>query len=323
MELSAGTQLGLYKIQAELGAGGMGTVYRATDTKLGREVAIKVLPQRLADSPESLTRFEREARMLAALNHPNIATIFGFEQSGDVHYLVMELVPGETLAERIARGPVSLPEVLRICDQVLEALEAACKKGIIHRDLKPANIKLTSEGRVKVLDFGLAKGLEPERPAAGGSLDTTFTVAQDPTRVGQILGTPAYMSPEQIRGLTLDSRTDLWSFGCVLFELLGGRRPFSGQTVNDVMAHVLTQEPAWKALPSNVPERIRLLLRRCLEKDVMQRPADASEARRELQQALVPSRVGRVDRIVQRRGKPVAVAAAAVVGLVALDVVHA
>ena len=311
MEISAGTELGLYRIQAQLGSGGMGTVYRATDTKLGREVAIKVLPQRLADSPESLTRFEREARILASLNHPNIATIHGFEQCGDVHYLVMELVPGETLAERIARGAVPLMEVLRICAQILEALEAARIKGIIHRDLKPANIKLTSEGRVKVLDFGLAKGLEPERPASDSSLSTTFTLAQDPTHVGQILGTPMYMSPEQIRGLPLDSRTDLWSFGCVLFELLSRRRPFSGRNVNDIMAQVLTQEPDWKALPSAVPERIRALLRRCLKKAVNQRQADPGEARREIEQALAPPRAA------QARGKFAAVAAAAVLVLVA------
>ncbi len=312
MEIGAGTTLGLYRIQAQLGAGGMGTVYRATDTKLGRDVAIKVLPQRLADSPESLTRFEREARMLAALNHPNIATIHGFEQCGDIHYLVMELVPGETLAERIARGPVPSREALKICAQILEALEAAQIKGIIHRDLKPANIKLTSDGRVKGLDFGLAKGLEPERRAPDSSLAETFTVAQDPTCVGQILGTPLYMSPEQIRGLTLDARTDLWSFGCVLFELLSGRRPFSGPTVNDIMAQVLTQEPDWKTLPSDVPEHIRGLVRRCLEKAVDQRLPDPRAARREIEQALTPPHAA------QGRGKAVGVAAAAILGLVAV-----
>jgi len=304
MEISAGTHLGLYRIEAQLGAGAMGTVYRATDTKLGREVALKVLPQHLADAPESVTRFEREARMLAALNHPNIATIHGFEQSGDVRYLVMELVTGETLAERIARGPVPLPDALRICVQILDALEAARIKGIVHRDLKPANIKLTPEGRVKVLDFGLAKAFEPERPEPVSSRATT--------RAGEVLGTPLYMSPEQIRGLTLDSRADLWAFGCVLFELLSSKRPFSGQTMNGIMARILTQEPDWNALPDSVPENIRGLLRKCLEKDVNHRLRDPGAARREIEQALAPAHSAP-----PRLGKTAVFAAAAVLVLAA------
>jgi eukaryotic-like serine/threonine-protein kinase len=312
MDITAGSQVGLYTIQGQVGAGGMGTVYRATDTKLGREVAIKVLPPHLAEAPESLARFEREARMLAALNHPNIATIYGFERSGDVHYLVMELVPGETLAERIARGPVPLAEALPICVQILEALEAAQVKGIVHRDLKPANIKLTSEGRVKVLDFGLAKALEPEHPAPDSTQANTITIASDPTRVGQVVGTPLYMSPEQIRGQTVDCRTDVWSFGCVLFELLSGQRPFSGQTTSDIMAHVLTQEPDWKALPSRVPQRVRDVLRKCLEKDANLRSCDPALIRREIESALASPQAGR------RRGKAVAFAAVAVVVLVAI-----
>ncbi len=311
MEISTGTLLGLYKIQAHLGSGGMGTVYRAIDTKLGREVAIKVLPQRLADAPESLARFEREARLLASLNHPNIATIHGFEQCGDVHYLVMELVPGETLAERIARGPVPVPEALRICAQILEALEAAQAKGIVHRDLKPANIKLTSDGRVKVLDFGLAKALE-DRPAPDSSRADTLTIQEDATRAGQVLGTPLYMSPEQIRGQTVDCRTDLWAFGCVMFELLGGGRPFYANTMSDVVANVLTKEPDWKTLPSAVPERTKGLLRSCLEKDANRRPRDPGEARREIEQSLAPPHAA------PRGGKFAAFAAAAVVAVVGL-----
>ena len=304
------TQLGPYQVHEQLGAGAMGTVYRATDTKLGREVAIKVLPRRLADAPEALLRFEREACMLAALNHPNIATIHGFEKAGEVHYLVMELVPGETLGAKIARGPVPLTEALRICVQILDALEAAQIKGIVHRDLKPDNIKLTPEGRVKVLDFGLAKAFETELPLSASPDALTLTIQQSPTRLGQILGTPLYMSPEQIRGLKLDSRADLWAFGCVLFELLSGRRPFSGQTMSDVMAQVLTQQPEWGALPHSVPEPIRCLLRSCLEKDLSQRLRDPGEARRQIEKVLVPAGA------VRPRTRTLAVAAAAVLGLV-------
>ena len=290
MAIGDGTQLGLYQLHEQLGAGAMGAVYRATDTKLGREVAIKVLPQSLAESPDSMARFEREARMLAALNHPNIATIHGLEQSGDTHYLVMELVPGETLAERIARGPVPLEEALGICRQILDALEAACIKGIIHRDLKPANIKLTPAGHIKVLDFGLAKALEPERSASDSSPETTLTMLHDPTHVGQIVGTPGYMSPEQIRGLRLDSRADLWAFGCVLFELLSCSRPFSGQTVTDLAANILTGEPDWKLLPRDTPEAVRQFLKKCLEKDLSRRMPNPVEARNELNRILGPAR---------------------------------
>ena len=267
MPLAAGERVGAYEILMQIGAGGMGEVYRATDTKLRRDVAIKVLPHRLADSPELLARFEREARMLASLNHPNIATLYGLEQAGTTRYLVMELVAGDTLAERIARGPVPLKETLAICRQLGEGLEAAHKKGITHRDVKPANIKVTPEGRVKILDFGLAKSLEIERL---DSLDMS-TVTAGPTREGQVLGTPAYMSPEQVRGKPVDQRGDIWAFGCVLYELLSGRRAFRGETMNDTLAKVLEREPDWSSLPSSTPPPIQQLLRRCLQKETSSR----------------------------------------------------
>ena len=226
--------------------------------------------------------------MLAALNHPNIATIHGFEQANDAHYLVMELVPGETLAERIVKGPVPLQEALQISRQILEALDAAEAKGIVHRDLKPANIKLTPAGRVKVLDFGLAKAFGTESPAID-SQQATVTLRQDPTRAGQCLGTPVYMSPEQVRGLPLDSRADLWAFGCVLFELLTCCRPFTGQTTSDTMAHILTREPDWNSLPDSVPPGVRQLLKRCLEKDLNRRIQHPREALSELDQPSTPA----------------------------------
>ncbi len=277
---AAGTKLGQYRIEALLGKGGMGVVYRATDTDLGREVAIKVLPGSLARNPEQLARFRREARMLAMLNHPNIAILYGLQQSGDVHYLLMELVPGETLADRIVRGPVPVETVLTICSQVADALEAAHGKGVIHRDIKPANIKLTPEGRVKVLDFGLAKALEAE--PEGRELADPSTVTAGPTRDGQILGTPSYMSPEQVRGAPLDHRSDIWAFGCVLFELLTGRRAFRGETLTETLAKVLEREPDWDALPASTQARIRALLERCLRKDPRQRLPDIGEARRQM-----------------------------------------
>jgi len=283
MALRAGTNLGLYEIIALVGVGGMGEVYRARDTKLDREVAIKILPETVARDPERLVRFQREARMLAALNHPYIATIHGMEQSGDLHYLVMEMVPGDTLSELIARGQIPLSQAVKISGQIAEALEAAHGKGIVHRDLKPANIKVTPEGRTKVLDFGLAKAFEPGKPAADASRDDTLTVNNDPTRAGQILGTPAYMGPEQVRGLPLDQRADIWSFGCVVFELLSGRPPFRGQTMNDTFANILQRDPDWQALPASTPEHIRAVLRKCFEKDVTKRLSDIGTARRELE----------------------------------------
>ena len=283
-QIMAGAQLGEYRITAQLGAGGMGVVYRATDTRLRREVAIKVLPSRLANSREQLARFEREAQMLAAMNHPNIAILYGLEHSGDVHYLAMELVPGETLAEQIARGPVPLQTALTICGQVAEALEAAHQKGITHRDIKPANIKVTPEGRVKVLDFGLAKVPEVGQEGLDGPDMSTFTAG--PTREGQILGTPAYMSPEQVRGKAFDHRSDIWAFGCVLYELLSGRRPFAGETLTDTLAKVLEREPDWRALPASTPLKVIELIKCCLRKDPDQRLRSMGEARSRIGESL-------------------------------------
>jgi Tol biopolymer transport system component len=264
-----GTSLGHYRIVEKIGAGGMGDVYRATDAKLGRDVAIKILSGAFADAPERLARFEREARLLAALNHPNIATLHGFEKDGDTHFLVMELVSGSTLAERIASGAIPLREAIPLFRQIAEALEAAHEKGVIHRDLKPANIEVTPDGQVKVLDFGLAKAFL-DGPA-GSDLSQSPTFARGGTETGVILGTAAYMSPEQARGKAVDGRTDIWSFGCVLYEALTGRKLFEGETVSDTIAKILTLEPDFSALPKGTPRSIRILLERCLQKDVARR----------------------------------------------------
>jgi eukaryotic-like serine/threonine-protein kinase len=278
-----GRQLGSYQVLSLLGAGGMGEVYQAHDTKLGRNVAIKVLPATFIHDPQRLARFQREARTLASLNHPNIATIYGLEQSGGLHYLVMELIPGQTLAERVSDGPLGIKEALEICGQIAEALEVAHEKGVIHRDLKPANVKVTPEGRVKVLDFGLAK-------AFGGDsrldLSNTPTLTAMGTEEGRILGTPAYMSPEQARGKPVDTRTDIWAFGCVLYELLTGKRAFRGETLQDTIAAVLEREPEWQALPPSTSAKIVGLLRRCMQKDPQYRLRDLGDARIEIEEAL-------------------------------------
>jgi len=284
MTLSSGTRLGPYEILAPLGAGGMGEVYRARDTRLGREVAVKVLPAAFLTDAARLARFDREAHLLASLNHPNIAAIYGLEESDGVRILVLELVPGETLAERLAPGPLPLREGLRLLRQIAEALEAAHEKGIIHRDLKPANVKITPEGKVKVLDFGLAKTFIAERSAA--DLTRSPTVSHDATRQGVILGTAAYMSPEQARGKPLDKRTDIWSFGCVLYEALTGRKAFDGETVSDTIAAILEREPDWDALSEAVPVKIRDLLHRCLQKDGERRLHDIADARLEIDEEL-------------------------------------
>jgi serine/threonine-protein kinase len=292
--LDAGTRVGGYQVTAFLAAGAMGQVYRARDTKLGREVALKILPPAFVADPDRRARFEREARLLASLNHPNIATIYGFEEQTDivsgvrrtVHALAMELVEGETLAERIGRGRISVDEALRIAKQIAGALEAAHEQGIIHRDLKPANIKLTRDGVVKVLDFGLAKLSQPE---ADVTVSPTATGVGLRTGVGVLVGTPAYMSPEQARGETVDKRTDIWAFGCVLYEMLADRRPFGGASVSDTLADVLKTQPDWKALPTDVPPLIRSLVEDCLEKDRTARVADIAAARFALgRHAVVP-----------------------------------
>ena len=261
MALNPGTKLGVYEILSSLGSGVMGDVYRARDTKLGREVAVKVLPESFARDLERVARFEREARLLASLNHPGIATLYGFEVSDNVHYLVMELVEGETLAERIARHPVPLDEAISLFKQIAEAIEAAHEKGIVHRDLKPANIKVTPEGVVKVLDFGLAKAFVEEN--ASSEMSQSPTITRHATAAGAILGTAAYMSPEQARGKAVDKRTDIWAFGCCLYEALTGKIAFLGETVSDTIVKILDKEPDWNALPATSSMRTATLSLPC------------------------------------------------------------
>ena len=277
-----GQRLGTYVIGERLGAGGMGIVYRATDTTLRRQVAIKVLPVAVAADAARLARFRREAEMLAAVNHPNIAVIYAVERSGDRTALVMELVEGDDLSQRIARGPIPLDEALPIARQIAEALEAAHEQGVIHRDLKPANIKVRSDGTVKLLDFGLAKAMEPAA-SFSPSLSTSPTITTPAmTQAGMILGTAAYMSPEQARGQAVDKRTDIWAFGCVVYEMLTGRAVFPGATISDTIAAILEREPEWGALPARTPAGIRQLLRRCLDKDPNRRLHDIADARIEI-----------------------------------------
>jgi serine/threonine protein kinase/WD40 repeat protein len=279
-----GRQIGVYHVQSLLGTGGMGEVYSARDTKLNRLVAIKVLLPTLANDPDRLARFSREAQLLASLNHPHIAQIHGFENAGGLNALVMELVEGSTLADRITHGAIPIDEALVIAQQIAEALEAAHEQGIIHRDLKPANIKVRPDGMVKVLDFGLAKAL-------GSEVTATLGISQSPTaaigdsRVGVILGTAAYMSPEQVRGLSVDTRADIWAFGCVLYEMLTGRSPFTGQTVAETLSAILERDADWTLLPSSLPPRIRELLRHCLQKNLALRVQSIAEARDTLDQA--------------------------------------
>jgi serine/threonine protein kinase/Flp pilus assembly protein TadD len=289
MSLAPGTRLGPYEILAPIGAGGMGEVYRSLDTKLGREVALKILPEAFAHDTDRMARFEREAQMLASLNHPNIGAIYGLEDSGGSYCLVMELVPGQTLAERLVSGALPVEEVLRICAQIAEALGAAHQKGITHRDIKPANIKVTPEGRVKVLDFGLAKAT-PESQAEARVDAPTLTAM---TQAGVILGTPAYMSPEQVRGEPVDQRADIWAFGCVLYELLVGQRPFRGASFAEIIACVLKTEPGWQALPARTPAKARDLLRHCLQKDPNRRLSDIADAGKDIEEALRVPAAGR------------------------------
>jgi serine/threonine-protein kinase len=282
-------RLAHYEISSRLGAGGMGEVYRATDTKLGREVAIKVLPELFASDPDRVVRFEREAKLLASLNHPNIAAIYGLEQSGGVLFLVLELVEGETLADRIAHGPIPAAEALQIARQVVEALEAAHEKGVIHRDLKPANIKITPDGKVKVLDFGLAKAFAVEQ--ANAQLSQSPTISTAATGAGIILGTAAYMSPEQAKGnLQVDKRSDIFSFGCVLYDMLAGRQAFQGETVTEVLASVLAREADLTRLPANLNPKVYDLLRRSLEKDLKKRWQAVGDLRVEIESVLADPR---------------------------------
>ncbi len=279
-----GRTLGHYRVESELGAGGMGIVYEGTDTRLGRKVAIKLLHPSLVEDADRMTRFEREARMLASLNHANIAAIHGLEEANGTKFLVLEYVPGDTLAARINSGTLSLREALDICRQIAEGLDAAHEKGIVHRDLKPANVKITPDGKVKVLDFGLAKAVESALP--GGTEAETATVTVDVTHAGIVMGTSAYMSPEQACGKPVDRRTDVWAFGCVMFEALARKRTFGGETMAEVLAAVLEREPEWNALPAALPENLRSLLRRCLTKDPHRRLRDIGDARLELEETL-------------------------------------
>jgi len=290
MAITSGENLGPYEILAPLGAGGMGEVYRAKDLRLDRDVAIKVLPDALAADKERILRFEREAKALATLNHPNIAAIYGFEEHGGKRLLVMELAEGETLSDRLARGPLPVDEAIEISRKIAEGLEAAHEKGIVHRDLKPANVKVSTDAGVKVLDFGLAKALLGEGNSAASHSPTDVvhspTITGDYTRPGVILGTAGYMSPEQARGRSVDKRTDIWAFGCVLFECLSGARLFSGETATDSIGAILHKEPEWALLPPNTPPAVQLLLRRCLAKDRNKRLRDIGDARIELENAL-------------------------------------
>jgi len=279
MAIRIGTALGAYEITAQLGAGGMGEVFRARDLKLKRDVAIKVLPDRFVADAERTVRFQREAETLAQLNHPNVAAIYDFQYVNGTQFLVLELVEGETLFDRIARGAIPIEESLKLAAQIAEGIQAAHDKGFLHRDLKPANIKIAGDGRVKVLDFGLAKIFE-HGPADAAPTDST-TIAG--TTHGTILGTAAYMSPEQARGLAVDRTTDVWAFGCVFYEMLTGRQAFTGKTSTDVLSAILTAEPNWTLLPKQTPSFIRLL-KRCLQKDPRRRLHDIADARIEIEE---------------------------------------
>src|SRR5690242_645892 len=299
MPLAAGERIGPYEILAPLGAGGMGEVYRARDTRLGRDVALKVLPAVLASDPERMGSFEREARVLASLNHTNIATLHGLQDSDGVRGLVMELVEGPTLAERIAAGPLPEDEAIRIARQIVDALEYAHDRGIVHRDLKPANIKITPEGSVKVLDFGLAKAIE-DSPASPSVQDSP-TLTMGATRAGVILGTAAYMSPEQAKGRPADRRADIWSFGVVLYEMLNGKAPFAGETAGEVLSSVIKDAPDL----AEVPAAARHLLDRCLHKDQRRRLQSIGEARILLEDGLpAPDALKPAPKSAQRRALP-------------------
>jgi len=283
LAVEAGQSLLHYRLIEKIGEGGMGVVWKAVDTNLDRPVALKILPEEFAGNLERLARFEREAKLLASLDHRNIAAIFGLEEADGLHFLVMELVAGESLAARLQRGPIAVEETLGICGQIARALAAAHDSGVVHRDLKPGNVHVSEDGRVKVLDFGLAKALGDG--TTSGDPELSPTVAGSVTTAGTILGTAAYMSPEQARGQSLDKRTDVWSFGCVLYECLTGRGVFGAETFSDTLASILTTEPDWSALPARTPARVRDLLERCLVKDFRERLRDAGDARLELDRA--------------------------------------
>ena len=285
MALEVGSRLGHYDVTALIGEGGMGQVYQATDTKLNRQVALKILPEAFATDPDRLARFQREAQVLASLNHPNIAAIHGLEESDGIRALVLELVEGPTLADRIAQGSIPVDEALPIAKQIAEALEAAHEAGVIHRDLKPANIKVKDDGTVKVLDFGLAKAMQPDASDPSLSQSPTISLTAAATQMGMVIGTAAYMAPEQASGKVVDKRADIWAFGVVLYEMLTARRLFGGEDVSHTLAYVLTKEVEWSSLP-DTPETLRRLLRRCLRRDQRRRLRDIGDARTELEEVL-------------------------------------
>ena len=296
MPLSPGATLGPYQVTAKIGEGGMGGVWQARDTKLDRDVALKVLPEAFTSDPNRLARFEREAKVLASLNHPNIGSIYGLEEAegGTFRALVLELIEGPTLSDRIAQGPIPIDEALPIAKQIAEALETAHEAGVIHRDLKPANIKVRDDGTVKVLDFGLAKAMAPLSPWGEGrgegddpSQSPTLTAAA--TQMGVILGTAAYMSPEQARGKPVDKRTDIWAFGVVLFEMLTGRKPFGDDDISTTLARVIEREPDWDRLPHALSPSLTTYIRRCLTRDPRQRVRDAGDLRLALEGAFEPA----------------------------------
>jgi len=326
MALASGTHVGPYEITGAIGAGGMGEVYRARDPKLGRNVAIKVLPEAFARDAERMARFQREAKVLASLDHPNIASIYGLEDSGGTYALVMQLVEGPTLADRIKAGPIPVDEAIRIARQIADALEYAHERGIIHRDLKPANVKVTNDDAVKVLDFGLAKALEGDPSSI--DISTSPTISRMATMQGVLLGTAAYMSPEQAKAKPVDRRADIWAFGCVLYEMLTGKQAFTGETVTDTLASIIKEEPDWKLLPAATPMRVRVLLQRCLQKDPKQRLRDIGDARISLDEVLLgapeqPSAAAvPVSATLWRRALPWTLFAAALTAFAVLAFVH-
>src|SRR5215469_2319732 len=284
MALASGYRLGPYEVLSAIGAGGMGVVYRARDSRLGRDVAIKVLPEAFARDAERVARFEREAKLLASLNQRNIASIYGIEDSNGTLALVMECVDGPTLADRIRSGPIAINEALPIARQIADGLDYAHEHGVVHRDLKPANVKVTPDDTVKILDFGLAKAVQGE--AEDAEIYNSPTISQMATQAGVLLGTAAYMSPEQAKGKPVDRRADIWAFGCVLYEMLTGKMAFRGDTVTETLAAVLSNEPDWSLLPAATPMRVRVLLQRCLQKDPKQRLRDIGDARISLDEVL-------------------------------------
>src|SRR5215831_2407466 len=321
MTITIGQQLGSYEIISLLGKGGMGEVYRARDTKLKRDVAIKILPDEFARDADRVSRFQREAELLASLNHPNIPAIYDLEEADGLRYLILEMVEGETLAERLRRGPIAASEALKIAQQIADALEAAHERGVIHRDLKPANVKITPEDKLKILDFGLAKAMEtgPGNPG----LSNSPTLSNLATNAGIILGTAAYMSPEQANGFTADRRSDIFSFGVVLYEMFTGRQPFQGRTTSEIMASVLVKEPDWTAMPPNLNPRIHELIHRCLQKDAKARWQAIGDIRVQIESLLSggPESVAAPQQIEQagplwRRALPV-LATAIVVAIIA------